>query len=53
MRPVDMGNTAGYLAITASSDGRAWALDNEGVACVYDDASTDSDDSVHTDDSDD
>lgn len=38
LRPVDMGNTAGYLAISASSDGRAWALDNEGIACVYDDA---------------
>lgn len=36
MRPVDMAGVPGYLAISAASDGRAWALDNDGYACVYD-----------------
>ena len=39
MRAVERDGTSGYLAISAASDGSAWALDNDGVACVYDDAS--------------
>ena len=36
MRQVDMAGAPGYLAISAASDGRAWALDNDGYACIYD-----------------
>ena len=39
MRPVEMAGAPGYLAISAASDGSAWALDNQGYACVYNAAS--------------
>jgi hypothetical protein len=36
MRAVDTAGSPGYLAISASSDGRAWAIDNDGYPCLYD-----------------